>query len=178
MFDEIWIKKRGLGKSNANVALSLSPNIGNNSSSHCRDTFSKPGHNSVLEKSLPYSWLSYLIILLEVLGSRWQIRAVTINVPFPKQPISTAFIGPINNVFPNNITLAKNNPSPSNQITLALPNKLPLGSRFIQKNTSIWIAAVVCTMPSFPSNQTNTMKHKDWCWENWLATFNSVHHKV
>ena len=145
MFDEIWIKKRGLGKSNANVALSLSPNIGNNSSSHCRDTFSKPGHNSVLEKSLPYSWLSYLIILLEVLGSRWQIRAVTINVPFPKQPISTAFIGPINNVFPNNITLAKNNPPPrtSYQITLALPNKLPLGLRFIQKDTIIWTAAEV-----------------------------------
>ena len=42
--------KRGWGKSNANVALSLSHNIGNNSSSHCRDTFSQPGKNSVLEE--------------------------------------------------------------------------------------------------------------------------------
>ena len=55
MFSEILMIKRSLGKSNANVALSLSHNIGNNSSSHWRDTFSKPGKNLVLENSQSYS---------------------------------------------------------------------------------------------------------------------------
>ena len=26
--------------------------------------------------------------------------------------------------------------------------------------------------------QSATMKHRDWCWENWAATSKSVHHKV